>query len=73
MFGDIILPASTNFEHTDLSEWGSAGGYGCNDFNSNFRVIIYQQQCIEPLWESKPDYEIYTLLADRLGFKDKYT
>jgi anaerobic selenocysteine-containing dehydrogenase len=72
-FGDIILPASTNFEHTDLSEWGSAGGYGCNDFNSNLRVIIYQQQCIPPLWESKPDYEIYTLLADRLGFKDKYT
>lgn len=72
-FGDIILPASTNFEHTDLSEWNSAGGYGAHDQNNNHRIIIYQQQCIEPLWESKPDYEIYTLLAERLGFKDKYT
>jgi molybdopterin guanine dinucleotide-containing S/N-oxide reductase-like protein len=72
-FGDIILPASTNFEHTDLSEWNSAGGYGADDQNNNHRVIIYQQKCIEPLWESKPDYEIYTLLAERLGFKDKYT
>jgi anaerobic selenocysteine-containing dehydrogenase len=72
-FGDVILPASTNFEHTDLSEWNSAGGYGSNDQNNNHRVIIYQQQCIEPLWESKPDYEIYTLLAARLGIKDEYT
>ncbi|MBN1189725.1 MAG: molybdopterin-dependent oxidoreductase [Dehalococcoidales bacterium] len=72
-FGDVILPASTNFEHSDLSEWNSAGGYGCNDMGNNHRVIIYQQQCIEPLWESKPDYEIYTLLAERLGIKDEYT
>ncbi len=72
-FGDIILPASTNFEHTDLSEWGNAGGYGVNDMNSNHRVIIYQQKCIDPLWESKPDYEIYTLLAERLGIKEEYT
>ncbi len=72
-FGDIILPASTNFEHTDLSEWGNAGGYGADDINNNHRVVIYQQKCIEPLWESKPDYDIYTLLAERLGFADKYT
>jgi molybdopterin guanine dinucleotide-containing S/N-oxide reductase-like protein len=72
-FGDVILPASTNFEHSDLSEWGAAGGYGFNDFNSNHRICIYQHKCIEPLWESKPDYEIYTLLAERLGFKQEYT
>ncbi len=68
-FGDVILPASTNFEHSDLSEWGAAGGYGPNDFNSNHRVIIYQMKCIEPLWESKPDYEIYTLLAETTWHK----
>ena len=72
-FGDVILPATTNFEHSDLSEWGAAGGYGFNDFNSNHRICIYQHKCIEPLWESKPDYEIYTLLAERLGFKEEYT
>ncbi len=72
-FGDIILPASTNFEHSDICEWGNAGGYGMNDNPNNHRVLIYQQKCIEPLWESKPDYDIYTLLAQRLGFKDEYT
>ena len=72
-FGDVILPATTNFEHSDLSEWGAAGGYGFNDFNSNHRVIIYQHKCIEPLWESKPDYEIYAALAGRLGFEQEYT
>ncbi len=73
VFGDVILPATTNFEHSDLSEWGAAGGYGFNDFNSNHRVCIYQHKCIEPLWESKPDYEIYSLLAERLGFREQYT
>jgi trimethylamine-N-oxide reductase (cytochrome c) len=72
-FGDIILPASTNFEHSDICEWGSAGGYGLNDNANNHRVLIYQHKCIEPLWESKPDYDIYTLLAERMGFKDEYT
>jgi anaerobic selenocysteine-containing dehydrogenase len=72
-FGDIILPASTQFEHSDISEWCFAGGYGENDCANNHRVIIYGHKCIEPLWESKPDYEIYTLLAERLGFKDEYT
>ena len=68
-FGDVILPVSTNFEHSDLSEWGAAGGYGFNDFNSNHRICIYQHKCIEPLWESKPDYEIYTLLAAPAGLR----
>ncbi len=72
-FGDVILPASTNFEHSDLSEWGAAGGYGFNDFTCNHRVVIYQQKCIEPLWESKPDYDIYRLLAARLDFEEAYT
>ena len=72
-FGDILLPASTNFEHSDLSEWNSAGGYGYNDMSVNHRVIVYQHKCIEPLWESKPDYDIYTLLAERLGIREEYT
>ena len=72
-FGDILLPASTNFEHTDISEWNSAGGYGHYEMSHNHRIIIYQQKCIEPLWESKPDYDIYCMLAEKLGFLDKYT
>jgi molybdopterin guanine dinucleotide-containing S/N-oxide reductase-like protein len=72
-FGDIILPASTNFEHADISDWASPGGYGQDDTGSNHRVIIYQKKCIEPLWESKPDWEIYKALAKRLGFLEEYT
>jgi trimethylamine-N-oxide reductase (cytochrome c) len=71
-FGDVILPATTNFEHSDLSEWTAPGGYGHGNAGTNHRVIIYQHKCIEPLWESKPDWEIYKLLADRLGFLDEY-
>jgi len=71
--GDIVLPASTNFERTDICEWASAGGYGEGDCGANHRVLIYQKKCIEPLWESKPDWEIYKALAKRLGFLEEYT
>lgn len=72
-FGDILLPASTNFEHSDISEWNSAGGYGHYEMSHNHRIIVYQHKCIEPLWESKPDYDIYCMLAEKLGFSEKYT
>ncbi len=71
---DIILPACTNFERNDVGEWAQAGGYGLHSSNScNHRVIVYQQKCIEPLYESKSDYQIFSELADRLGFKEDYT
>jgi molybdopterin guanine dinucleotide-containing S/N-oxide reductase-like protein len=72
-FGDIILPASTNFEHADICEWANAGGYGEGDCGANHRVMMYLKKCIEPLWESKPDWEIYKALAKRLGFLEEYT
>ena len=43
------------------------------DSGANFRVIIYMKKCIEPLWESKSDYDIYCELSKRLGFHDRYT
>ncbi|MFC2068878.1 molybdopterin-dependent oxidoreductase [Chloroflexota bacterium] len=66
-FADILLPACTNFEREDISQ------YGWTKDMTNFAICVYNQKCIEPLYESKPDYEIYSLLADKLGFKDKYT
>jgi len=73
-FADIILPACTNLEHEDISEWGNAGGYGNYvHTGKNHRVIIYQKKCIEPLWESRSDYDIFVDLAERLGFKEEYT
>ncbi|MGD9118839.1 MAG: molybdopterin-dependent oxidoreductase, partial [Dehalococcoidia bacterium] len=71
---DIILPACTNFERNDIGEWAQTGGYTHHGSNAcNHRVIVYQQKCIEPLFESKPDYQIFTELADRLGIKEEFT
>jgi molybdopterin guanine dinucleotide-containing S/N-oxide reductase-like protein len=71
---DIILPACTNFERDDIGEFAACGGYTTNSHTgNNFRVIVREKKCIEPLWESKSDYEIFTLLADRLGMRDEFT
>ena len=73
-FADIILPACSNFERNDIGEWANSGGYSHEAVDTcSHRIIVYQQKCIEPLWESRPDYSIFTDLADRLGFKDDYT
>ena len=73
-FADIILPACTPLEREDISEAGTSGGYSMHGTSgSNFRLLVRMKKCIEPLWESKSDYEIFTLLADKLGMKDLYT
>jgi len=72
-FADLILPICSGFEREDICELGAPGGYGANDMGANYRVIIYMNKCIEPLWESKSDYDIYCELAKRLGFYDRYT
>jgi trimethylamine-N-oxide reductase (cytochrome c) len=73
-FADIILPACTNLEREDIAEAWTSGGYsthGCN--GNNFRVLVRMKKCIEPLWESKSDYEILSLISEKLGMKDIYT
>ncbi|MFC1910948.1 molybdopterin-dependent oxidoreductase, partial [Chloroflexota bacterium] len=73
-FADIVLPACTNLERNDIAEFCNCGWMSPDTFSSGFhRVIVYQQRCIEPLWESNSDYWIYTQLADRLGLKEEYT
>lgn len=73
-FADIILPACTHLERYDIGEWANAGGYGAH-FNSqvNHRVVVFQSKCIEPLGESKSDYEIFTGIASRLGLGRYFT
>jgi molybdopterin guanine dinucleotide-containing S/N-oxide reductase-like protein len=71
---DVILPACTNFERNDIGEWANTGGYTHHGSNAcNHRVIVYQHKCIEPLYESKSDYRIFTELAERLGIKEEFT
>ena len=68
-FADIILPACTVFEHWDIGEWYNVGaGYVHHMYSmNNHRVISLQHQCIEPLGESKSDYEIFLAICERLG------
>jgi len=41
-FADILLPACTNFERTDISEWAGLGGYGHHGQQQlNHRMIVF--------------------------------
>jgi len=67
-FADVILPACTNFERWDISEFANCGGYIQHAFTQcNHRVAVLQHKCIEPLGESKSDFQIFLELAERLG------
>jgi trimethylamine-N-oxide reductase (cytochrome c) len=67
-FADILLPACTNFERWDIGETSNSGGYSHHQFIQwNHRIITMQHKCIEPLGESKSDYQIFLELAQRLG------
>ncbi|MFN8629212.1 MAG: molybdopterin-dependent oxidoreductase [Chloroflexota bacterium] len=51
---DIVLPACTFLEKTDLM--GSANFY-----------LQYMDKAVEPLWESKSDYDAIKLVAEKMG------
>lgn len=73
-FADIVLPACTNFERWDISEFANCSGYIADSYTQvNHRVITLQKKCVEPLGESKSDYEIFALLAKKLGIYEAYT
>jgi len=73
-FADIILPACTSFERWDIGEWAGAGGYGHHAQGQlNHRVVVLQHKCIEPLGESKSDYQIFADLLGRMGLGALYT
>ncbi len=60
---DIVLPAATVFEHNDITNIGTYSNDG----------LVAMQQAIEPQWESKPDYWIFSELAKRMGLEAAYT
>ncbi|MGD0917159.1 MAG: molybdopterin-dependent oxidoreductase [Thermodesulfobacteriota bacterium] len=73
-FADIILPACTNFERWDIGESGNCGGYNQNSFlGLNHRLMAIQHKCIEPLGESKSDYDICYEIAKRLDLGMYYS
>jgi len=75
-FCDVLLPACTNLERTDIGEFCSSGnsGYASHgQSGNNWQVIVYQKKAIEPLGESQSDYWIFSRLAERLGFGEQFT
>lgn len=73
-FADVILPACTSFERWDISEFANSGGYIQHSFTQvNHRVALMQHKCIEPLGESKSDFQIFLELATRLGLGAVYS
>jgi trimethylamine-N-oxide reductase (cytochrome c) len=74
-YADIILPACTVFERWDIGEYYNVGaGYVHHMFSmNNHRVISMQHKCIEPLGESKSDYDIFLAVCERLGLGAIYS
>ncbi len=72
-FADLILPACTNFERVDISEWAALGGYGHHGQQQvNHRVVIFQAPAIKPLGESKSDFWIFTEICKKLGLANYF-
>jgi molybdopterin guanine dinucleotide-containing S/N-oxide reductase-like protein len=73
-YADVILPACTSFERWDISEWVGVSGYAHHSqMQANHRVVTLQRKCIEPLGESRSDYDIFFELAKRLGLGAYYS
>ena len=73
---DVVLPACTNLERYDIGEMGNSGNGGyCShsQADNSWQIIVFQDKAIEPLWESRSDYWIFSEMAKKLGWGDKYT
>lgn len=67
-FADVIFPACTALERWDIGEWSNCAGYVHHlQGQLNHRVAVMQHKCIEPLGESKSDYQIFLDILTRLG------
>jgi len=58
-YADIILPACTTFER--------------NDITAGWNYLIFMQQAIQPLYDSMSDYNIFSMIAQKLGTGQKLT
>jgi trimethylamine-N-oxide reductase (cytochrome c) len=64
LFADIILPVTTKFENEDI---------GIDNFTAEFGTLYLDQKCIEPIGESKSDYEVVCAIAEKIGILKEYT
>lgn len=60
-YADIVLPATTPLERNDI-------GWQATD-----PIVLAMIQAIPPVGGARNDYDIFSALADRLGFKDGFS
>jgi len=71
-YADILLPVCTNMERSLIREGSSVGVGAWTVYYDLPRQLYYNDKAIEPLYESKDDYEITRLLAQKLGLAEHY-
>jgi anaerobic selenocysteine-containing dehydrogenase len=64
LFADIILPTNTKLEEDDIN---------ADTTNGQYRILLDEKKCIEPVGESKSDYETSCFIAEKLGLLKEYT
>jgi anaerobic selenocysteine-containing dehydrogenase len=64
VFADIILPIKTKFEEKEI---------GVDMGSMQYCLIFPEMQCIEPVGESKSDYEAVCEVARKVGLYKEYT
>ncbi|HMG36168.1 MAG TPA: molybdopterin oxidoreductase family protein [Blastocatellia bacterium] len=57
-YADVLLPATTQLEHRDVIR--PYGHY----------YLVYNEPAIAPLGEAKPNWEVFRLLAEKMGFEE---
>lgn len=58
---DIVLPSTTPLERTDIM------------MNRRDPTLIYMSQLFDPLGSAKNDFDIFSMLAARLGFEEHFS
>jgi len=62
-FADIVLPVNTTFERNDIVT--------ASEYSDHYLVAM--PKLIDSQFESRSDFEIFSAIAEKLGFGDKYT
>jgi trimethylamine-N-oxide reductase (cytochrome c) len=60
---DIVLPATTSYERNDIEAVGDYSG----------RAIMAMKKVIDPVFESRSDYDIFAALADKFGKSKEFS
>jgi anaerobic dimethyl sulfoxide reductase subunit A len=61
-YADIVLPGTTFFERYDIGVPWCFGDY-----------VVFGDKTMDPLYECRNEYDVFTEVADKLGVKEQFT